>query len=79
MVCAETTYVPHKEATLISPCSQHVVSVNTTTRFFSKPENQNPISRQLQDVVATTYSYGALSPVTIQNKLSSDADVRDTR
>ena len=30
-------------------------------------------------MAATTYSYGALSPVTVQNKPSPGADVRDTR
>ena len=61
---AESTCVPHKEGRLSSPCSQHVVSVNTTTSF-TKPEIQNPISQQLQDVAATTYSCGAPSPVTV--------------
>jgi hypothetical protein len=70
--------VPHKEGRLSSPCSQHVVSVNTTTSF-TKPEIQNPISKQLQYVAATTCSLGALSPVTVQNKPSPGADVRDTR
>ena len=75
---AESTCVPHKEGRLSSPCSQHVVSVNTTTSF-TKPEIQNPISKQLQYVAATTCSLGALSPVTVQNKPSPGADVRDTR
>ena len=69
--------MPHKEARVSSPCSQHVVSVNTTASF-KKPEIQNPLSQQLQDVAATTYSCGALSPVTVQTKPSPDADVRDT-